>query len=184
MTRKIGIVCCSDGFNRAYEGEIEELHRILADMGIESVLSPFLYARDGVASGTAEERAKAVMDFYLDDTIDAICDISGGDIANGILPYLDYSVIAKMDKQFWGYSDLTTVLNAIYAKAGRTGVLYQIRNVLYKERKQQMTDVRDVLCEGGDALYRIDYHYVQGTEMHGIIVGGNIRCFLKLSGTA
>lgn len=98
MTRKIGIVCCSDGFNRAYEGEIEELHRILADMGIESVLSPFLYARDGVAGGTAEERAKAVMDFYLDDTIDAICDISGGDIANGILPYLDYSVIAKMDK--------------------------------------------------------------------------------------
>lgn len=63
MTRKIGIVCCSDGFNRAYEGEIEELHRILADMGIESVLSPFLYARDGVAGGTAEERAKAVMDF-------------------------------------------------------------------------------------------------------------------------
>lgn len=89
-----------------------------------------------------------------------------------------------MDKQFWGYSDLTTILNAIYAKTGQTGVLYQIRNVLYKERKQQMTDVRDVLCEGGDALYRIDYHYVQGTEMHGIIVGGNIRCFLKLSGTA
>ena len=93
-------------------------------------------------------------------------------------------MIAKMDKQFWGYSDLTTVLNAIYAKTGQTGVLYQIRNVLYKEREQQMTDVRDVLCEGGDALYRIDYHYVQGTEMHGIIVGGNIRCFLKLSGTA
>lgn len=184
MTRKIGIVCCSDGFNRAYEGEIEELHRTLADMGIESVFSPFLYARDGVASGTAEERAKAVMDFYLDDTIDAICDISGGDIANGILPYLDYSVIAKMDKQFWGYSDLTTILNAIYAKTGQTGVLYQIRNVLYKERKQQMADVRDVLCDGSDALYRIDYHYVQGTEMHGIVVGGNIRCFLKLAGTA
>ena len=89
------------------------------------------------------------MDFYLDDTIDAICDISGGDIANGILPYLDYSVIAKMDKQFWGYSDLTTILNAIYAKTGQTGVLYQIRNVLYKERKQQMTGVRVVMrCTG------------------------------------
>lgn len=130
MTRKIGIVCCSDGFNRAYEGEIEELHRILADMGIESVISPFLYARDGVASGTAEERAKAVMDFYLDDTIDAICDISGGDIANGILPYLDYSVIAKMDKQFWGYSDLTTVLNAIYAKTGQVTITMPKAEVL------------------------------------------------------
>ena len=184
MTKKIGIVCCSDGFKRAYESEIEELQRTLAEMGIESVLSPYLYARDGVASGTSEQRAKAVMDFYRDDTIDAICDISGGDIANGILPYLDYGVIAKMDKQFWGYSDLTTVLNAIYAKTGQTGVLYQIRNVLYKEREQQIADVRNVLCDGGNALYRIDYHYVQGAEMHGIVVGGNIRCFLKLAGTA
>lgn len=86
---KIGIVCCSDGIRQGYEDEIEKLHRTLADMGIESVFSPFLYARDGVASGTAEERAKVVMDFYKDDTIDAICDISGGDIANGILPYLE-----------------------------------------------------------------------------------------------
>ena len=55
MTRKIGIVCCSDGFKRAYEGEIEELHRTLADMGIESVFSPFLYARDGVAKNVRRQ---------------------------------------------------------------------------------------------------------------------------------
>ena len=184
MTKKIGIVCCSDGVKRAYESEIEELQRTLADMGIVSVLSPYIFARDDVASGTAEERAKAVVDFYKDDTIDVICDISGGDIANGILPYLDYALIAEKNKQFWGYSDLTTVLNAIYAKTGQTGVLYQIRNVLYKEREQQMADVQNVLCDGGDALYRIEYRYVQGTEMHGIVVGGNIRCFLKLVGTS
>lgn len=184
MTKKIGIVCCSDGFKRAYEGEIDKLQRTLADMRIESVTSPFLYARDGVASGTAEERAKAVMDFYRDDTIDVICDISGGDIANGILPYLDYALIAKRNKQFWGYSDLTTVLNAIYTKTGKIGVLYQIRNMLYESCEQQIADVKNVLCDGGDALYRIEYRYVQGTEMHGIVIGGNIRCFLKLAGTS
>lgn len=180
---KIGIVCCSDGIRQVYEDEIEKLQQTLAEMGIESVLSPYIFARDGYASGTAEERANALMDFYKDDTIDAICDISGGDIANGILPYLDYSVIAEVNKQFWGYSDLTTVLNAIYAKTGRTGVLYQIRNVLYVNREQQIADVRNVLQDGGDALYRIAYHYVQGTEIHGAVVGGNIRCFLKLAGT-
>lgn len=184
MTKKIGIVCCSDGIRQVYENEIEKLHRTLADMGIESVFSPFLYAHDGVASGTAEERAKAVMDFYMDDTIDGICDISGGDIANGILPYLDYNVIAEKNKQFWGYSDLTTVLNAIYARTGQPGVLYQIRNLLYANRDQQISDVQNVLRDGGDVLYRIDYRYVQGMEMHGIVVGGNIRCFLKLAGTA
>ena len=184
MTKKIGIVCCSDGIRQIYESEIKKLQRTLADMGIESALSPFLYACEGVASGTAEERAKAVMGFYLDDTIDAICDISGGDIANGILPYLDYNVIAEKNKQFWGYSDLTTVLNAIYARTGQPGVLYQIRNLLYANRDQQILDVQNVLRDGGDALYRIDYRYVQGMEMHGIVVGGNIRCFLKLAGTA
>ena len=78
---------------------------------------------------------------------------------------------------------MTTVLNAIYAKTGRTGVLYQIRNVLSMNREQQIADVRNVMQDGGDALYRIAYHYVQGTEMHGTVVGGNIRCFLKLAGT-
>lgn len=184
MTKKIGIVCCSDGIRQIYESEIKKLQRTLADMGIESALSPFLYACEGEASGTAEERAKAVMDFYLDDTIDAICDISGGDIANSILPYLDYNVIAEKNKQFWGYSDLTTVLNAIYARTGQPGVLYQIRNLLYANRDQQISDVQNVLRDGGDVLYRIDYRYVQGMEMHGIVVGGNIRCFLKLAGTA
>lgn len=181
--KKTGIVCCSNGLKHTYEREIKELQQTLADMGIESVLSPYLFARDGVASGTAQERAKAVNDFYKDDSIDAICDISGGDIANAILLYLDYDMIAKKNKQFWGYSDLTTVINAIYAKTGKSGVLYQIRNVLYEQCEIQMADVKNVICDGGDALYQIDRRYVQGSEMHGIVVGGNIRCFLKLAGT-
>lgn len=183
MIKKIGIVSCSNGIRQTYEGEVYGLQQTLAEMGIESVLSPYIFAGGGYASGTAKERANALMDFYRDDTIDAICDISGGDMANGILPYLDYSVIAGANKQFWGYSDLTTVLNAIYAKTGRTGVLYQIRNVLYANREQQIADVRNVMQNGGDALYQIDCAYVQGTEMHGVVVGGNIRCFLKLAGT-
>ena len=166
-----------------YERKIKKLQQTLADMGIESVLSPYIFACDGVAGGTEEERANTVNEFFKDDSIDAICDISGGDIANAILPYLDYALIAKKNKQFWGYSDLTTVINAIYAKTGKPGVLYQIRNVLYEQREIQMADVKNVVCDGGSALYQIDYRYVQGSEMHGIVVGGNIRCFLKLAGT-
>ena len=56
------------------------------------------------------------MNFYQDREIQMIFDISGGDIANEILPYLDFEVIAENPKPFWGYSDLTTIMNAIYAK--------------------------------------------------------------------
>lgn len=72
------------------------------------------------------------MNFYNDDEIAEIFDISGGDVANGILPYLDYEVIQKHSKRYWGYSDLTTIINAIYAKTGKASVLYQVRNLISK----------------------------------------------------
>ena len=80
------------------------------------------------------------MSFYKDAEIKGIFDISGGDVANGILPYLDYDVIANSPKIFLGYSDLTTVLNAIYQKTGRASVLYQIRKLIYEHKEEQISE--------------------------------------------
>ncbi len=55
------------------------------------------------------------MDFFTDDSIAAIFDISGGNSANQILPYLDYTVIREHPKPFVGMSDVSVILNAIYA---------------------------------------------------------------------
>lgn len=32
-------------------------------------------------------------------------------------------------------------------------------------------------------LFQFDYRFIQQKEMHGVVIGGNIRCFLKLAGT-
>ena len=129
----VGIVCCSNGQKQANQNKIEQLNEVLLSIGIRPVLSPFIYEKEDVAAGTAKERAGSLMDFYKDDKIKAIFDISGGDIANEILPYLDFDVIAGAGKVFWGYSDLTTVINAIYAKTQKASVLYQVRNMIYRE---------------------------------------------------
>lgn len=181
--KKVGIVCCSNGQKRANEEDIKILESTLLDIGIQPVFSDYIYEREGVSCGSAKERAQALMDFYLDDEIIEIFDISGGDLANGILQYLDYEVIAKSFKKFWGYSDLTTVTNAIYAKTGKSSVLYQVRNLIYSHKEQQLADFSNVIVENGTDLYKIDYRFVQGEEMQGVVVGGNIRCFLKLAGT-
>ena len=123
------------------------------------------------------------MKLYGDEEIREIFDVSGGDVANGVLPHLDYDVITKNKKRFWGYSDLTTVINAIYAKTGKPSVLYQIRNLISKDREQQIQAFCNTLLGNGTDLFQITYHFVQGKEMQGIVVGGNIRCFLKLAGT-
>lgn len=181
--KKIGIVCCSNGQKREYCENIECLKDTLLRMGLQPVFSDYIYEKEGVFSGTAEERAQALMDFYKNDEIEEIFDISGGDVANGILPYMDYGVIADSKKRLWGYSDLTTVLNAIYAKTGKASVLYQIKNLVYDHSSKQIADFRNTVGKQGKDLFDIGCSFIQKRQMHGIVVGGNIRCFLKLAGT-
>lgn len=180
---KVGIVCCSNGQRQTYAEKIKRLENTLTDIGLQPVFSNCIYEKEAIFSGTAKERADALMTFYKDDEIKGIFDISGGDVANGILPYLDYDVIACSPKLFWGYSDLTTVINAIYTKTGRQSVLYQIRNLIYEHKEQQITDFRNTALQNGTDLFHIHYEFIQRNEMQGIVVGGNIRCFLKLAGT-
>lgn len=181
--KKIGIVCCSNGQLKEWADNLKRLENTLLEMGIQPVFSNYIYEKDGVFSGTARERAHALMDFYMDDEIEEIFDISGGDVANGVLPYLDYDVIAKKTKHFWGYSDLTTIINAIYAKTKRTSGLYQIRNLIYEDKKQQIACFQKTILEKANDLFDLDYTFLQQKKMQGVIVGGNIRCFLKLAGT-
>lgn len=180
---KIGIVCCSNGQKQTYRGKIKILENTLLEIGLQPVFSDCIYEKDGIFCGTAGERASALMDFYKNDKIRGIFDISGGDVANGILPYLDYEFIAGSRKMLWGYSDLTTVLNAIYTKTGKASVLYQIRNLIYDHKERQIEDFRNMtMCNGRD-LFQWNYEFVRQSAMRGIVVGGNIRCFLKLAGT-
>lgn len=180
---KIAIVCCSNGEPQSYQEKLQHLHKRLEEMGLIPVWSDYIYKQDSVFSGSAQQRADALMQFYQDEDIKAIFDISGGDLANEILPYLDYEVIAQSEKLFWGYSDLTTIINAIYAKTGKASVLYQIRNVLYDDSVRQIQNVKNTLLNGKNDLFDISFEFVQGEQIQGVVVGGNIRCFLKLAGT-
>lgn len=180
---KVGIVCCSNGQKIGYKEKLERLSNALRVIGLEPVFSDYIYEKEDVFSGNAKERAKALMDFYRDSEIKAIFDISGGDIANEIISELDFDVIADSSKQFWGYSDLTTILNAIYTKTGKASVLYQIRNLISDCGEQQKEDFCETVRNGKNNLQQISYEFIQGDHMEGIVVGGNIRCFLKLAGT-
>lgn len=95
---KVGIVCCSNGLKLTQEKNVKQLEETLYSLDLEAVFGNHIYAKDSLHSGTAKERAKALMDFYEDNSIKAIFDISGGDLANGVLPYLNYDIIKDSDK--------------------------------------------------------------------------------------
>lgn len=180
---KAAIVCCSNGQAAAQQEKLQKLHQTLLDIGLQPVWSDCIYEKESIFSGTAQERAENLMRFYRDEEIKVIFDISGGDIANEILPYLDFEVIAESGKSFWGYSDLTTILNAVYAKTGKESVLYQIRNLIYKDAQNQIRNFSRTVLNNQPDLFDWQYSFVQKSEMAGVVVGGNIRCLLKLAGT-
>ena len=72
------------------------------------------------------------MKFYNDNEIKAIFDLSGGDLCNEVIRHLDFSQIKKANKPFFGYSDLTVILNALYSKTNKVNYNYQLRNLLEK----------------------------------------------------
>ena len=57
-------------------------------------------------------------DAFTDKKVKAIFTAIGGFNSNQLLPYLDYELIKKNPKIFCGYSDITILSNAIFAKTG------------------------------------------------------------------
>lgn len=182
--KKIAFTACSDGLPQTARGQIDELCLYLKETGYNVVLSPYLYIPENTGIYTkrgvsAQERAKVLIDFFKDNDIEAIYDISGGDIANEILPYLDFEEIKKHPKRFYGYSDVTTICNAIYTKTGIETGIFQIKTLVWDKKEE----ARQWFIQYNGISPGFSYYFIQNSYMEGILTGGNIRCFLKLAGT-
>ena len=172
---KIALVVCSNGKNIEDKDRLEKLESILVEMGLVPIFTKYIY-RDRFGRGVkAQVRAEELMSFYKNK------EISGGDIANEILDYLDYDAIKRNYKPFFGYSDLTTVLNALASQTNEINSLYQILNII--ESKEIRTSFENTFMKSEQTLFDVKWKFIQGSSVEGEVIGGNIRCFLKLSGT-
>jgi len=61
--------------------------------------------------------------------------------------------------------------------------LYQIRNIIEANKTKQLKEFKNTFMGSGSELLTFNYEWIQGNYMEGIVVGGNVRCFLKLAGT-
>ena len=181
---KIGVISCSNGLSIKNKNIIEELKLNLKSLDIEMVEGDTLYAKEyNLFSGTGEAKARALEKLFLDKDIKMIFDISGGDLANEVLDFLDFNLIKENPKPFFGYSDLTVLLNAIYSQCDITTYNYQLRNLIGKFKEEQMQNFKASFIEGKEDIFNLDYKWINGSHLEGRIVGGNIRCLLKLAGT-
>ena len=178
---KIALVVCSNGKNIEDKDRLEKLESILVEMGLVPIFTKYIYKDKFGRGAKARVRAKELMSFYQNKEIKAIFDISGGDIANEVLDYLDFDVIKRNYKPFFGYSDLTTILNALVSQTNEVNYLYQILNII--ENEEIRTNFKNTFMKNEQLLFDVKWEFLQGSSVEGEVIGGNIRCFLKLAGT-
>ncbi|ECL0019904.1 LD-carboxypeptidase [Listeria monocytogenes] len=179
----VGIICCSDGRKKEDENRIALLEQVLkTEFSLQVVFAETIFQKaESPFSGTPQDRAIELMKLYQRSDVQMIFDISGGDAANQVLPYLDFDIIRNAQKPFIGYSDLTVILNAIYTKAEQMGYNYQLLHLVGKDSELQQSHFRKTFFEN-----RV---LISGEQLNefvwrgGEVIGGNIRCFLKLAGT-
>ncbi|MCK4259399.1 MAG: LD-carboxypeptidase [Halanaerobiales bacterium] len=73
---------------------------------------------DFYRSGNIKERADELNSLIRNPEIKCIMATIGGKNSNSILPYIDYDEFKRNPKIIIGYSDITAILLAIYAKTG------------------------------------------------------------------
>lgn len=175
----VAMIALSNTPSKQMEETFEQLEAVFENFGFQVLWASNLYDNQE----TDQEKASRLMEFYQNDNVQAIFDVSGGDLANGVLPYIDYNIIKANPKPFFGYSDLSVVVNGIYAKTNQPTYLYQIRNLVGAHSVMQQQAFKETFIDGKDTLFSPTYDWIQGEQMSGEVVGGNIRCFLKLAGT-
>lgn len=86
----------------------------LKNMGFNVVLGKYVYSSIGYVAATEQQRASDLMEMFKNPDVKAIIPSRGGVGVAGIIPYLDYPVIAQNPKIITGYSDITILLNVLY----------------------------------------------------------------------
>lgn len=78
----------------------------------------YIREMDILESTSIAHRVEDLHNAFLDDSVQAIITVRGGWLSNQLLGHLDYDLIRAHPKILCGFSDITALGNAIYAKTG------------------------------------------------------------------
>ena len=183
----IGIVAPSNPVTGALRGQLERGMACLQRMGFAVRLGEHLRSATVGYAAAPLEKAADIRTMFADDSVAAILSAQGGDTANACLPYLDWNMIRAHPKIFMGISDITVLLNALYARAGL--VTFHGDDLLWGLGRDQapytLEEFVERLVAGRIGPVRAGgpRATIRGGAAEGVLLGGNLPGLLKLAGT-
>lgn len=179
------------GYERAKE-RLESLgYKITYGQSVKNVLH--------FGTATREDRAEDLNEAYENKNIKLVMALSGGWSANEVLPLIDWQIVRANPKPLIGFSDITVLLNAIYAKTGVSGFLgpnfstfgrmpewqYTLNNFesAMQGSSQRLTKSRS-WGERGSKRYRTkSWQCLEVGKANAKLLGGNLGTLYLLQGT-
>ena len=181
----IGVIAPS---NYIEKDDLEYINASIALMeasGFKVKFGKYVF-EDTLGYGTSPEKRAADINWaFKDDEVKAIMCVKGGEDSNTTLDYIDYEMIKKQPKIICGFSDNTSILNAIHEKTGlvtyhgptfksltswETGYAYKQFIKTFVENTESL-----IMGEPED-----EYTTIQAGQATGELVGGNLSLFTKL----
>lgn len=168
---------------------VQKFEKIILDLGYKVVQGKTCSLRTGYFAGTDQERADDFMCMIKDPSVKAILCAKGGWGCARILPLLDFDIIRTNPKIICGFSDITTLLNAIWKKSNMITFHGPVGNSGWNEFS--VNAFHQAVQRGKTVLYRFDpinepfgetTVYVEG-KAQGHWIGGNLTVFCSLLGT-
>lgn len=160
----------------------EEFKSKLESLGFRVVLGKTTSLRKGYFAGEDVERAADLMNMFLDKNIRGIFCAKGGWGCARILPLLNMKLIRENPKVLIGFSDITSLLNAITDQSGLITYHGPVGNSAWNEFSVACFEACVVRRE--EQLIALDGHRIWAKgQAEGPLWGGNLSVFCSMIGT-
>jgi muramoyltetrapeptide carboxypeptidase len=184
---KIGILSPSNPVSTEDE-QFKKGVKFLREMGFDVLLGCNVFSNSLGYAASAQEKAEDINAMFADPSVKAIICSQGGYTANACLPYLDWQIIKANPKIFLGISDISVLLNAIYAQTGLVtfhgnDVMWGFGHVFAPYDEQEFVG-RLLEAKIGPINANGERQTIRSGVAEGILLGGNLNCLMKLAGTS
>jgi muramoyltetrapeptide carboxypeptidase len=165
--------------------DVDYTEKALVKLGLNVKRGKHILDQYGYLAGTDRDRAADIHAMFADDSVNALLTLRGGWGCNRILPLLDYDLIRQHPKIIMGYSDITSLLLAIYARSGVVTFHGMVGTSNWNQFSR--TYMQEILFNGA-AVKMINPVNISGEAIApgkatGRIIGGNLSVLTSMVGS-
>lgn len=182
----IGVCAPSGLLKDKHKENLKMAENRLKDLNLKVSYGKNLFANSCGYSASVEEKVEDINDLINAPKVKAIAFAKGGSNANSILDYIDYDGIKKNPKIFFGFSDNTVLLNAIYKKTGL--ITYHFTNfkgLFETEVEFNKEQFIEAFIKGykGELKQNTKWITIKEGIASGKLIGGNLGTIVKILNT-